>query len=173
MRKIGWMIVLLLLAAPHADSRAQSALAYKAFNPFDGTWKGVFKIYAFEGELQQVIEVEQHYFWDGDTQRVVIKDTYPDGRIEISKGKNFTEGYTITCRVEKANGEVTIHNGKLSDDKLFWSRNLPDKGIQESFKEYIARVNGETVYFIDGIGIYTSKGVQSVLLFEGRYVKQK
>ncbi len=166
-------VLFLLLFGCHMQLAAQSALAYKAFNPFDGHWKGEFRIYSFDGELQQEIKVEQHYFWDNDTQRVVIRDTYPDGRTEVSKGKNYTEGYEIVCRVEKAGGEVTIHNGKLSGNRLFWSRKLPEQGLWESFKEYVTRVDGDTVYFIDGLGIYTSKGVRSILIFEGRYRKQK
>lgn len=145
--------------------------AYEILSDWNGSWRGVFRIYSATGRLLDSLRVEQKYYWDGNTQRGVITDTYTDGRIEVSHAENFVRNDTLFCVVRNAKGEKTVHAGHFSGDRLTWSRWDRQAGLQEIFKEYVVRTEQGSVYFIDGVGIYGMGEGRNVLLFEGRYRK--
>lgn len=170
LRIAGLFLLLLGHTVPGSAQSPRSPAA--VFKPWDGEWDGVFKIFNTNGELVDSLEVHQKYFWDGEVQKGIITDKYADGRIEISHAENFVRNDTLYCVVKKAGGERTVHRGGNVGGRLTWSRQNPETGMLEAFKEYVEIRNGTAVYFIDGVGIYGYGEERNVLLFEGRYRKR-
>jgi len=152
-------------------AQAQSSPARQIFDVYTGRWQGVFRIFSLDGTLLDSIRVEQHYFWDGDIQRVELKDHLVDGSVQVSHAENFVRNDSLFCVVTKADSTRIIETGKRSANRLFWYH--VDKAAQrrETFKEYVQTVPGGTYYLIDGIGIYGEGEHMNILLFEGRYKK--
>ena len=171
MKKVTYLLIagaVFGVLLPAAMALAQVS-ARKVLSPWDGEWQGVFRIFNNQGKLLDSLQVHQKYWWKDRVQKGVITDTYSDGRVEISHAENFVRNDTLFCVVKKANGETTIHTGLFDAGRLTWSRRLPERHLQESFKEYVARTPRGLIYFIDGVGIYGTGKDQIVLLFEGRY----
>ncbi|MDQ7065396.1 MAG: hypothetical protein Q9P90_14260 [candidate division KSB1 bacterium] len=162
-----------LVARPPVEAHAQSPMARVLFAPYTGEWTGEFRIYTLDGALQTTIQVRQRYFWDGDTQKVVITDRYPDGRVERSHALNYLDGDTPVCLVRKADGTVVRLIGQKQAGRLFWKHDAPKQQKYEIFKEYVDTIGGVSLYFIDGLGMYGSGAHRTILIFEGRYRKVK
>ncbi len=151
----------------------QDTRAREVFGPFDGEWRGVFKMYKQDGTFIDSLVVHQKYWWDGEVQKGVFSDTFSDGRVEMSDAQNFVRNDTLFCVVKKRSGEETTHFGTYDAGRLTWWRKIPASNLQESFKEYVAVINGKRTYFIDGVGVYGEGEHQNIMLFEGRYVAQE
>ena len=160
-----------LAGTPPPDARAQSSAVRALFEPYTGEWTGEFRIFTLNGALKSTIQVHQRYFWDGDTQKVVITDRYPDGRIERSNALNYLDGDTPVCLVRKADGTVVRLIGQKQAGRLFWKNDAPQQQKYEIFKEYVDTIGGASLYFIDGLGVYGSGEHRTILIFEGRYRK--
>ncbi len=162
-----------LFGALPPETHAQSPAARALFEPYTGEWTGEFRIFTLNGALQTTIQVRQRYFWDDDTQRVVITDRYPDGRVERSHALNYLDGDTPVCLVRKADGTVVRLIGQKQAGRLFWKHDAPQQQKYEIFKEYVDTIGGVSLYFIDGLGVYGSGAHRTILIFEGRYRKVK
>jgi hypothetical protein len=166
-------------AASRPDSLGRSqALApdssyARVYQPWDGHWKGTFRIYldprgqqakgtqpritsrayldSLPLELSSELKVEQFYrsttpFY----QTVRIIDTYADGREVESRGYNVVRHDSLICVVNKPEEQV-VHQGTTPvDSVLIWSRSLRDPTRIEYFYE---KVQGDT-YSILGWGYY-------------------
>lgn len=165
------VLTLLYLFCLPAASRCQSLEARDIFAPYIGEWEGTFKIFSHDGKLLNILQVHQKYFWQNDTQKVHITDMYPDGKKEKSIGLNFARGDSLFCVVKHEDGKVVRLVGAHHGGRLIWHRQVPEQHLVESFKEYVAPLDGDTVYYIDGVGVYGSRKNRTILLFEGRYKK--
>ena len=165
-------ILALLISLLAFPVLAQPQHAKSILGPWDGEWRGVFRIFHFDGTPMDSLTVHQKYYWEGSVQKGIITDTYSDGRVEVSHAENYLRNDTLYCVVRKPNGETTVHRGTHAGGRLTWWRRLPEQGISESFKEYVAGTPRGTIYFIDGVGLYGTGPQPTVLLFEGRYRKQ-
>ncbi|MEM9419379.1 MAG: hypothetical protein AAGA25_10070 [Planctomycetota bacterium] len=138
-------------------------------DPWTGHWEGRFKVYRPDGSLLTVLDVKQHYRWDGVVQRATFHETDQDGNVTTAEAANYQDAQgRLVCTVVKSNGERSLHLGTWSDGYLFWHADRP--GTLESFKERVAvePVDGEAVqrtYEINGYGIYG----KSSFLFAGSY----
>ncbi|RMD99459.1 MAG: hypothetical protein D6814_05510 [Calditrichaeota bacterium] len=166
-----WLALAGLLIASAAFG--QSNLARIAFSPYTGEWRGVFRTYSAEGKLIDSLRVHQKYFWEGNTQKVIITDLHADGRKEISHADNFVRHDSLFCVVRKPDGQEIVEIGRLAGRRLIWRHVDPNKGSQEIFKEYVKGRGRRAVYYIDGVGVYGSGPQATILLFEGRYRKIK
>lgn len=161
-------LVTILLAAA-CTTCAQVDSAKQAFEPFTGHWRGVFRVYNYDGELLEELQVEQKYWWEDEVQHGEFTDRYRDGREVNSNARNYLEDGVMYCEVIKESGEKTLHTGHYDNALLFWYRKTPDGNTVESFKERVAKERGRKVYYIDGFGVYGQGEGGSYLLFEGRY----
>ena len=159
-----YLIVLIAFAA-----HSQSDLALQAFGPFNAHWKGVFKVYSYHGQLLDELEVEQRYWWEGDTQMATFIERYRDGRVVKAQARNYIKDGSMYCEVKKDTGEETVHLGHYENGTLFWYRKTPDNNTIESFKERVVKNPAGKAYFIDGFGVYGQGDHASYFLFEGRY----
>jgi hypothetical protein len=150
---------------------AQAQTSREIFTPFNAHWKGVFKVYTYDGHLLNTIEVEQRYWWEGNVQRANFSEKASDGKIVRAQARNYEENGKLFCTVEKDNGEKSLHLGHYEDGALFWFRK--EEGKVESFKEKVVQGQGGKEYHIDGFGVYGSGKDASQLLFEGRYFEVK
>ncbi|NUO82793.1 hypothetical protein HUU05_22200 [candidate division KSB1 bacterium] len=157
--------LLLLAVAAHAQT------AREIFAPFTATWKGVFKIYTHDGRLLDQIEIEQHYWWEGNVQRATFVEKNRDGKVTRAQARNYEAQNKLYCAVEKDSGEKSLHQGHYEDGALFWFRK--EEGKMESFKERVVLGVAGKEYHIDGFGVYGSGKDVSHLLFEGRYFEVK
>ncbi len=144
--------------------------AKQILDPFTGRWEGQFKVYTYDGKLQDTLHVQQHYWWEGDIQHGRFIDTYPDGRVIKAKARNYEKDGRLVCEVDKTPGGRTVHHGRYTDGALFWFSKAKIGGKIESFKERVTvDDDGGRTYRIDGFGIYPGLGANRHLLFEGRY----
>ncbi len=150
---------------------AQAQTSREIFAPFTAHWKGVFKVYAYDGRLLDQIDVEQRYWWEGSVQRATFIEKARDGNVVRAQAKNYEENGKLFCAVEKDNGEKSLHRGHYEDGALFWFRS--ESGKIESFKERVVQGRAGKEYHIDGFGVYGRGKEASYLLFEGRYFEVK
>lgn len=141
------------------------------FRPWNGTWKGKFKVFSYDGKLLNVLKVSQTYTELKPTdQRAQFTEFDKDGKKTTAKARNWVEGGKLLCRVEKSDGSVVTHVGrKLKNGGLCWHRK--DKEAQESFFEKVIKEGDQTFYVINGFGIYGKD--RKAYYFEGRYQQQK
>jgi hypothetical protein len=165
-------IQLILLGVASA-AFSQEPSAREILAPFTAHWKGVFKVYSYDGRLLNQIEVEQRYWWQGEEQHAEFIEKDRSGRLVKAKARNYAQNGKLYCAVEKDNGEKSLHHGHFEDGALFWFRKTEDQATIESFKERVLPGARGKEYHIDGIGIYGSGAKASCLLFEGRYYESK
>jgi len=147
----------------------QKPSAQDIFSPFNGNWRGVFKVFSIAGKLQDEIQVEQRYWWKHNEQQAVFSERKKDGAIIRSKARNYSQDGKLFCEVINEERGKTIHEGHFENGLLFWHRQLPDQNLTESFKERVVKTPAGREYQIDGVGIYGSV----ILIFEGRYQEVK
>lgn len=146
------------------------------FRDLDGTWRGTFVGYDATGKELYRIQVEQRYRTvDANVQTVQIVDTMPDGTEIKGTGKNVAtvdaQGKLhLTCRVEKSNGDVVEHQGRLvqgpdGDKELVWFHQHEDR--EETFRETVRKEGDRSVYSIQGMGKYGD----TLILMAGRYYR--
>ncbi len=167
------------------------------FQPLDGTWEGIFKIYEDQArskhdkndlkdldvnhlrrpslklssavQVKQVYESKSPYF-----QEVEIEDTYTDknGEIQIikSNGVNKIQDGKMWCVVKKPS-ETVIHRGSLDEKQtIIWQRNEKKPQKIEYFKETVQ----DHIYEIIGYGYYAGDDTKlsPKYWFYGRYKRQ-
>ena len=171
-------LFLLLVLAPQesASEPVEAAPPVAVFAELDGTWSGEFVGYDARGRELYRIRVRQTYRTvDEHTQEVQIADEMPDGTTIRGKGTNVARrrpdgSLELTCRVEKSNGDVVEHAGRLvrgaeGDEQLVWYSET--KGRTETFRERVRHEGERDVYSIDGMGIYDG----TPILMSGVYVR--
>lgn len=158
---------LLIIIAQQNSSQALSA--QDIFSPFNGHWRGVFKVFSIDGRLQDEIQVEQHYWWKSNEQNAEFIERKKDGTVTHSKARNYFHDGKLWCEVVNDARGRTVHEGHYENRLLFWHRRLPDQNLTESFKERVVNTPAGREYQIDGVGIYGT----TVLIFEGRYQEVK
>ncbi|MEL6588434.1 MAG: hypothetical protein AAFQ68_00045 [Bacteroidota bacterium] len=146
------------------------------FQPWDGHWRGVFRIfrdtsgtiqesqprieeprYILEGPFQETMKIEVEQFYTSTSpfyQEVRIIDTYTDGDGELkqveSTGFNRVLGDTLFCVVNKP-GEQVVHTGTARDPQIIvWERDLRNPLKIEYFFEQVQ----DSTYSILGWGYY-------------------
>lgn len=181
---------------PEANPDPSPQLA-DVFAPWDGHWKGVFRIFAdtsaskqhqaqpriedpsyiLNGPFKESMRIEVEQFYESSSpyrQSVKIIDTYKDAEgkaiVSESTGFNVVIGDSLFCIVNKADEQV-VHTGIARDPQIIiWERDLRKPLKVEYFFE---QVQGDT-YSILGWGYYgeddPGKGPKS--WFYGEYVKQ-
>ena len=152
---------------------AQEKNYKEIFDPFTAHWKGVFKVYNYDGRLLDELQVEQRYWWEGGVQHAEFLDRYRDGRTVRAKARNYEKDGVMYCEVEKETGEKTVHRGHFEDSALFWYHKNADGSKIESFKERVIEDSTGKVYYIDGFGVYGKGESASYLIFEGCYREVK
>ncbi|MFK7926175.1 MAG: hypothetical protein AB8H47_29775 [Bacteroidia bacterium] len=181
---------------PEAVPDPSPALA-NVFAPWDGHWKGSFRIfqdtsglethpakvriedpnYILKGPFKETMQIAVEQFYESTNpwrQTVKIIDTYTDGSGQVQKvessGFNVVVGDSLFCIVNKPDEQV-VHTGITRDPQIIiWERDLRTPLKIEYFFE---QVQGDT-YSILGWGYYGEddplKGPKS--WFYGEYVKQ-
>ncbi len=181
---------------PEAVPDPSQALA-NVFSPWDGHWKGVFRIFAdtsglnnqealpriedpayiLEGPFKETMRIEVEQFYESVSpfrQTVRIIDSYLDAAGQTqdveSSGFNVVIGDSLFCVVNKPDEQV-VHTGIARDPQIIiWERDLRNPLKIEYFFE---KVQADT-YSILGWGYYgeddPSQGPKS--WFYGEYVKQ-
>jgi len=184
------------LPNPEANPDPSPQLA-DVFAPWDGHWKGVFRIftdtsgldlhkmqpriedpsYILKGPFKESMRIEVKQFYESTSpfyQTVSIIDTYIDGsgqeQIVESSGFNAVIGDSLFCVVNKPDEQV-VHTGIAREPQIIiWERDLRNPLKIEYFFE---KVQADT-YTILGWGYYgaddPSKGPKN--WFYGEYVKQ-
>lgn len=138
-------------------------------DPWTGSWAGRFKVYAQDGTLLNVLDVEQRYWWDGDVQTARFKETDQSGTVVTADAKNYVDKQgRLVCEVHKSTGESSKHWGNVADGYLFWYGDTP--GRIETFRERVAVDDqGRRTYEINGFGVYGKGEAASHFLFSGSY----
>lgn len=176
--------ILLLLAAGGAAAAPSRAAQPPAageppaavFADLDGTWEGTFVGFDTAGRELYRIRVTQTYATvDESTQRVEVRDVMPDGTVVTGRGANTARrfpdgGLALACTVTKSNGERVEHRGRVirgpgGEEEILWLTDRP--GRRELFRERVVRQGDETLYLIDGTGLYGD----TLILMAGRYRK--
>ncbi|MEL6719551.1 MAG: hypothetical protein AAFO82_03560 [Bacteroidota bacterium] len=167
------------------------------YQPLDGTWKGVFKIFEDQDRKQanavdlkniglvnikkpslkmvNSIQVEQTYKSESPYfQKVWITDTYEEDGTEKtvkSEGVNKVQDGKMWCVVRKPN-ETVIHEGSTEGEHtIIWQSSIQKPQKIEYFYE---TVEADT-YEIIGYGYYEGDDISlsPKLWFYGRYERQK
>ncbi len=161
------VLLLLKFLAPQGGN--QNPTAQEIFSPFNGNWRGVFRVFSIDGKLQDEIQVEQRYWWNQNEQQAVFIERKKDSTVTRSKARNYIEKGKLFCEVINDERGRSVHEGHYENGLLFWHRRLPDQSLTESFKERVVKTPTGREYQIDGIGIYGT----TILIFEGRYQETK
>ena len=133
------------------------------FADLNGAWRGEFVGWDEEGREQYRIRVSHRYHKvDAHTQKLVGKDTLPDGTVIELDGENTARRLEngqleLRCVVRKSNGETVRHRGRLGkgprgEELVFWYS--LDEGKRETFREWVEGDGDQAVYRIQGTGRY-------------------
>lgn len=159
------------------DRRPEEPPPVRAFARLNGTWVGSFVGHDNHGKELYRIRVKQVYrILNRTTQKVEIEDVMPDGSKVTGIGENVASrgpdgSLVLRCAVVKSNGDRVELEGRIirgpdGDEQLLWYTDKP--GRKEVFREVIRKERNETVYSINGMGLYGG----SLILMNGRYRKQ-
>lgn len=140
---------------------------------FVGGWSGQLTIRTMQGQVVNRFDVEQHYWWTEEENKLESLAVFDDaGILRYAQSVNYIKEGILYSEVKEA-VETKVYKASIEDDGIVWLPLDPQRALDHQLRQKIYSRDGKTYMMNKGFERYKRGNIDVMLLLEGELIKEE